>query len=317
MHEVTALPATSATSVTPSTPATTTTELPPTWRLRLGAYVSLMKPHVTVLLLGTTLAAMVVAAHGMPSFGLIVATLLGGALAAGSANAINCYWDRDIDSLMTRTRTRALPAHRVDEGHALAFGLALGVASFLLLALAVNLLSAALATSAIVFYVVVYTMWLKRTTAQNIVIGGAAGAVPVLVGWAAVTGSLSLAPIWMFLVIYLWTPPHFWALSLLLKKDYERAGVPMLPVVFGEEETYRQIVLYTLLLFAATLMLFAMHAMGYIYLAAAVLLGAYLLHLTLRLRRERTLKLARTVFWFSNYYLVLLFAAMVLDHVLR
>jgi len=314
MHEVTALPATSA---TPSTPATTTTELSPTWRLRLGAYVSLMKPHVTVLLLGTTLASMVVAANGMPSFGLIVATLLGGALAAGSANAINCYWDRDIDSLMTRTRTRALPAHRVDERHALAFGLALGVASFLLLALAVNLLSAALATSAIVFYVVVYTMWLKRTTTQNIVIGGAAGAVPVLVGWAAVTGSLSLAPIWMFLVIYLWTPPHFWALSLLLKKDYERAGVPMLPVVFGEEETYRQIVLYTLLLFAATLMLFAMHAMGYVYLAAAVLLGAYLLHLTLRLRRERTLKLARTVFWFSNYYLVLLFAAMVLDHVLR
>jgi len=311
MHEVTALPATS------STPAATTTELPPTWRLRLGAYVSLMKPHVTVLLLGTTLASMVVAANGMPSFGLIVATLLGGALAAGSTNAINCYWDRDIDSLMTRTRTRALPAHRVDERHALAFGLALGAAAFLLLALAVNLLSAALATSAIVFYVVVYTMWLKRTTTQNIVIGGAAGAVPVLVGWAAVTGSLSLAPVWMFLVIYLWTPPHFWALSLLLKKDYERAGVPMLPVVFGEEETYRQIVLYTLLLFAATLMLFAMHAMGYIYLVAAALLGAYLLHLTLRLRRERTLKLARTVFWFSNYYLVLLFAAMVLDHVLH
>ncbi len=311
MQEVTVLPA------TPSTPAATTTELPPAWRLRLGAYLSLMKPHVTVLLLGTTLAAMVVAANGMPSIGLVVATLLGGALAAGSANAINCYWDRDIDSLMTRTRTRALPAHRVDERHALAFGLALGVASFLLLALAVNLLSAALATSAIVFYVVVYTMWLKRTTAQNIVIGGAAGAVPVLVGWAAVTGSLGLAPIWMFLVIFLWTPPHFWALSLLLKKDYERAGVPMLPVVFGEEETYRQIVLYTLLLFAATLMLFAMHAMGYVYLAAAALLGAYLLHLTLRLRRERTLKLARTVFWFSNYYLVLLFAAMVLDHVLR
>ena len=315
MHEVTALPATPSAQASPD--AVTMTQLPPTWRLRLGAYVSLMKPHVTVLLLGTTLAAMVVAASGMPSFGLIVATLLGGALAAGSANAINCYWDRDIDGLMTRTKTRALPAHRVDERHALAFGLALGAASFLLLALAVNLLSALLAVAAILFYVVIYTMWLKRTTSQNIVIGGAAGAVPVLVGWAAVAGSLSLVPIWMFLVIYLWTPPHFWALSLLLKNDYERAGVPMLPVVFGEEETYRQIVLYTLLLFAATLMLFAIHAMGYLYLVAAVGLGAYLLRLTLRLRRERTLKLARTVFWFSNYYLVLLFAAMVLDHVLH
>jgi protoheme IX farnesyltransferase len=308
MREVTALPTTSASA---------TTALPPAWRMQLGAYISLMKPHVTVLLLGTTLASMVVAANGMPSLGLVVATLLGGALAAGSANAINCYWDRDIDGLMTRTRSRALPAHRISPQRALVFGLALGATSFLLLALAVNLLSAALATSAIVFYVVIYTMWLKRTTAQNIVIGGAAGAVPVLVGWAAVTGSLGLAPLWMFLVIFLWTPPHFWALSLVLKNDYERAGVPMLPVVFGEEETHRQIVLYTLLLFAATLMLFAAHAMGLLYLAAAVPLGAYLLYLTLRLRRERTLKQARTVFWFSNYYLVALFAVMALDHVLR
>ncbi len=304
-------------SVAPTTAIGARAPLPPTWRTQLGAYVSLMKPHVTVLLLGTTLAAMVVAANGLPSAGLILATLLGGALAAGSANAINCYWDRDIDSQMTRTRTRALPAHRVSDRQALLFGLALGVASFALLALAVNLLSALLATSAIVFYVVVYTMWLKRATAQNIVIGGAAGAVPVLVGWAAVTGSLGLTPLWMFLVIFLWTPPHFWALSLLLKKDYERAGVPMLPVVFGEDETYRQIVLYTLLLCAATLMLFAMHAMGYLYLVAALLLGGYLLRLTLRLRRERSLALARTVFWFSNYYLVLIFAAMVLDHVVR
>jgi protoheme IX farnesyltransferase len=276
-----------------------------------------MKPHVTVLLLGTTLASMVVAEHGLPPLRIVLVTLLGGAMAAGSANAINCYWDRDIDSLMSRTHSRALPAHKVNERDALFFGLALGVASFVLLALAVNLLSAALATSAILFYVGVYTMWLKRTTAQNIVIGGAAGAVPVLVGWAAVTGSLALPPVWMFLIIFLWTPPHFWALSLVLKKDYERAGVPMLPVVYGEAETYRQIVLYTLLLFAATLMLFLLHTLGYLYLAAAVVIDVGLLYLVVRLMRERTLKLARTVFWFSNYYLVLLFAAMVLDAVLR
>jgi protoheme IX farnesyltransferase len=243
--------------------------------------------------------------------------LLGGALAAGSANAINCYCDRDIDQIMTRTQARALPAHRVPEANALIFGVALGVASFALLALAVNLLSALLALSAILFYVFVYTRWLKRTTTQNIVIGGAAGAVPVLVGWAAVTGSLTLTPIWMFLIIFLWTPPHFWALSLVIKKDYERAGVPMLPVVAGEEETTRQIVLYTLMLLASTLVLFSLGALGWLYLVAAVALGLGLLYLTIRLARERTLKQARMVFWFSNYYLVLIFAAMVVDHALR
>jgi protoheme IX farnesyltransferase len=277
-----------------------------------------MKPHVTVLLLGVTLAAMVIASpSGLPSLGLIIATLVGGALAAGSANAINCYCDRDIDQVMTRTQSRALPAHRVSETNALIFGVALGVASFALLTLAVNLLSALLALSAILFYVFVYTRWLKRSTAQNIVIGGAAGAVPVLVGWAAVTNSLSLAAVWMFLIIYFWTPPHFWALSLVIKKDYERAGVPMLPVVAGEAETVRQIVLYTLLLLASTLVLFSLGAMGLLYLVAAVALGLGLLYLTIRLYRERTLKQARTVFWFSNYYLVLIFAAMVIDHALR
>jgi protoheme IX farnesyltransferase len=287
------------------------------WKATLGAYVGLMKPHVTVLLLGTTLAAMVVASDGPLSVGLIVATLLGGAMAAGSANAINCYWDRDIDSVMSRTRARALPARRVSETNALIFGLGLAVCSFTLLALVVNLLSAVLAVSAIAFYVLVYTMWLKRTTVQNIVIGGAAGAVPVLVGWAAVRGSLDLVPLWMFFVIFLWTPPHFWALSLVLKKDYERAGVPMLPVVAGEEETYKQIVLYTLLLLAATLVLFAMRAMGFLYLAAALGLGLWLLHLALRLRQNPSLQRARSLFWFSNYYLVLLFGAMVADHIVR
>jgi protoheme IX farnesyltransferase len=288
-----------------------------TWSSTLSAYISLMKPHVTVLLLGTTLAAMAVAAQGMPAFGLMLATLAGGAMAAGSANAINCWYDRDIDQLMSRTRLRALPTQRVPETHALVFGLVLGVGSFLVFTLFVNMLSALLALAAILFYVGIYTMWLKRTTPQNIVIGGAAGAVPVLIGWSAVTNSVALAAIWMFLIIFLWTPPHFWALSLVLKKDYERAHVPMLPVVMGERETYRQIILYTLLLLAATLVLFTTQAVGYFYLASAALLGIGLLVLGVRLAREQTLAGARRVFWFSNYYLALLFAAMVVDRVLR
>lgn len=287
------------------------------WRATTAAYVNLMKPHVTVLLLGTTLAAMVVAQGGFPAFGLVLATLLGGAMAAGSANAINCYWDRDIDQIMSRTKNRTLPAHRVPERHALVFGLTLAVGSFVILFRFVNLLSALLALAAILFYVLVYTMWLKRTTPQNIVIGGAAGAVPVLVGWAAVTNTVGLAAIWMFLVIFLWTPPHFWALSLVLKNDYARANVPMLPVVMGDRETHRQIILYTLLLIAATLVLYVTNAMGYLYLASAVLLGLGLLVLGLLLAREKTLRRARMVFWFSNYYLALLFAAMVVDRVIR
>ncbi len=287
------------------------------WRTVLSSYVGLMKPHVTVLLLGITLAAMAIARDGLPSLLVTLATLLGGALAAGSANAINCYWDRDIDRLMSRTKSRALPAGRISDLHALIFGIIIGVLSFTILAIFVNLLAAALAVSAILFYVLVYTMWLKRTTAQNIVIGGAAGAVPVLVGWAAATGTLSWAAFWMFAIVFMWTPPHFWALSLLLKKDYARAGVPMLPVVKGETETYRQIVLYTFLLVATTLSLFVIHTLGYFYLVSASLLDSGLIYLTIRLMRVRTLKEARTVFWFSNYYLALIFAAMVLDRVFR
>ncbi len=281
----------------------------------LASYVNLMKPHVTVLLLGTTLAAMAIAQQGMPAWPLVVATLVGGALAAGSANAINCYWDRDIDRIMSRTKNRTLPAGRVPPSHALKFGVTLGALSFVLLAIWVNLLSAALALAAILFYVLVYTIWLKRTSTQNIVIGGAAGAVPVLVGWAAVTGRIDLAAIWLFLIVFLWTPPHFWALALLLKKDYARAQVPMLPVVVGEHETKRQILLYTLLLLSATLVLFGMRAMGYFYLAAALALGGGLLFLAVRLLREQTLRYARTLFWYSNLYLALLFAAMVIDRV--
>jgi|SRR5579885_235940 protoheme IX farnesyltransferase len=283
----------------------------------IAAYINLMKPHVTVLLLGVTLAAMAVATDGMPGLGLTLATLIGGALAAGSANAINCYWDRDIDQLMTRTKSRTLPAGRVPETHALIFGVSLGVISFTIFAVFVNLLSASLALSAILFYVLIYTMWLKRTTTQNIVIGGAAGAVPVLIGWAAVTHTIGWPAVWMFMIIFLWTPPHFWALSLVLKKDYARANVPMLPVVRGENETYKQIILYTVLLVAASLTLFVMHAMGLLYLVGALALGGGLLGLSIWLAMTRTLKNARTVFWFSNYYLALIFALMVVDRVLR
>ena len=285
------------------------------WRVILSSYIGLMKPHVTVLLLGTTLAAMALAGRGLPPATVTIATLIGGLFAAGSANAINCYWDRDIDKLMSRTKSRALPAGRISDTHALIFGIVLGALSFIILGVFANWLAASLAVAAILFYVCIYTMWLKRTTPQNIVIGGAAGAVPVLVGWAAATGSLSWAAFWLFAIVFMWTPPHFWALSLVLRKDYARAGVPMLPVVKGEAATYRQIVLYTVLLVASTLSLFVIHLLGFIYLAVAVLLGAGLIVLTIRLMRIRTLKEARSVFWFSNYYLALLFAAMVVDHI--
>jgi heme o synthase len=286
-------------------------------RATFAAYLNLMKPHVTVLLLGVTLAAMAVASDGMPRLGVTLATLVGGALAAGCANAVNCYWDRDIDQLMTRTRTRTLPSGRMPETQALTFGVGLGILSVCIFALFVNLLSAILALAAILFYVIIYTMWLKRTTVQNIVIGGAAGAVPVLIGWAAATGTIGWPAIWMFLIIFLWTPPHFWALSLVLKKDYARAGVPMLPVVRGEGETYKQIILYSALLLLCSLALFITHAMGALYLASALVLGGSLLALAIWLGMTRTLKNARTVFWFSNYYLALIFAAMVVDRVLR
>ena len=286
-------------------------------RQTISSYVDLMKPHVTVLLLGTTVAAMAIAYQGLPPLGLVLATLLGGAMAAGSANCINCYIDRDIDQIMGRTQRRSLPSGRVQPTQALIFGIALGIGSFIILTLFVNLLSALLACSAILFYIFIYTMWLKRSSAQNIVIGGAAGAVPVLVGWAAVTGTLTLPAIWLFAIIFYWTPPHFWALSLLIQKDYEKASIPMLPVVMGERETRKQILLYSLLLLAVTMILFAMHAMGYFYLLVALLLGGILIYMAIRLIRDQTKKWARTLFWYSNCYLALIFAAMVIDRVVH
>ncbi|HEX6480320.1 MAG TPA: heme o synthase [Ktedonobacteraceae bacterium] len=284
-------------------------------RQTISSYIDLMKPHVTVLLLGTTLATMAIAQRGLPPLGLVLATLLGGAMSAGSANCINCYIDRDIDQIMGRTQRRSLPSGKVQPTQALLFGLILGAGSFLILTVFVNLLSALLATSAILFYVFVYTIWLKRTSAQNIVIGGAAGAVPVLVGWAAVTNSITLSAIWLFAIIFYWTPPHFWALSLLIQKDYEKASIPMMPVVMGEPETRKQIFLYSLLLLAVTLVLFAMGAMGYLYLAGALVLGGILVYMSIRLLRDKTKKWARTLFWYSNCYLAMIFAIMVIDRV--
>lgn len=286
-------------------------------RQTISNYVDLMKPHVTVLLLGTTAAAMAIADRGLPSPGLLFATLLGGAMAAGSANCINCYIDRDIDQIMGRTQRRSLPSGKVQPTQALIFGIVLGVGAFVILTAFVNLLSAALACSAILFYVFVYTLGLKRTSAQNIVIGGAAGAVPVLVGWAAVTNNLSLPAIWLFAIIFYWTPPHFWALSLLIQKDYEKARIPMLPVVMGEGETRKQIFLYSLLLLAVTLVLFGMGAMGYIYLIAAVVLGGIMVYMSIRLLRDKSKSWAKTLFWYSNCYLALIFAAMVIDRVIH
>ena len=286
-------------------------------RQMISSYVNLMKPHVTTLLLGTTAAAMAIAQRGLPSLALLLPTLVGGAMAAGSANCINCFIDRDIDQIMTRTQRRSLPAGRVEPRQALIFGILLGVFAFVLLTVLVNLLSAVLATSAILFYVFIYTLWLKRSTVQNIVIGGAAGAVPVLVGWAAVTNSVTWTGFLLFAIIFFWTPPHFWALSLLIAKDYERAGVPMLPVVKGEAETRWQILLYSLLLLALTVVLFITHSMGYIYLAGSLLLGGGLVYLAIRLWREHDKKWARTLFWYSNMYLAAIFAIMVVDRVIH
>lgn len=283
----------------------------------IANYVDLMKPHVTVLLLGVTVAAMAIAYQGLPPLALIIPTLLGGAMAAGSANCINCYIDRDIDQIMGRTQRRSLPAGRVEPGQALIFGVILGAGAFFILTIFVNLLSAILACSAILFYVFVYTLGLKRTSTQNIVIGGAAGAVPVLVGWAAVTNNVSLTAIWLFAIIYYWTPPHFWALSLLIQKDYEKARIPMLPVVMGGVETRRQILLYSLLLLATTLILFVMGAMGYLYLVGAVMLDGGLIYLAIRLWLDQSKKWARTLFWYSNIYLAAIFAIMVVDRIIH
>jgi heme o synthase len=289
----------------------------PSLRDTVTAYTRLTKPRIVLLLLITTVPAMLLAAEGVPSIRLMLATLVGGALAAGSANAINMYLDRDIDAIMRRTRQRPLPAHAIAPEPALRFGFVLGAIAFYLLAVAVNVLAALLALSAIAFYVFVYTMWLKRTTTQNIVIGGAAGAVPALVGWAAVTGTLAWPAVVLFAIVFVWTPPHFWALALRFSGDYAAAGVPMLPVVRGEVETRRHILLYSLVLFATTLLLVPVGGMGPVYTGTAVLLGGAFVARSLAVWRSGDDVRTRRLFTFSILYLAGLFAAVAVDALVR
>lgn len=281
------------------------------------AYVALTKPRIIELLLVTTVPAMILAAGELPSLGLIGRVLVGGTLAAGGAHTINCYLERDRDQLMRRTRNRPLPRHDIPPTHALAFGVVIEVIAFVLLWTTVNLLSAVLAVSATLFYVFVYTIWLKPRTTQNIVIGGAAGAVPVLVGWAAVAGTVG-APAWvLFAVIFFWTPPHFWALSLRYRDDYAAAGIPMLPVVKGPEAAARQIALYSVVVVAVTLLLVPVAGMGWLYTGLAAAFGAAFVGRALQLARDFDPRRAIRLFTFSNAYLALVFAAVALDTLVR
>ncbi|HEX3622213.1 MAG TPA: heme o synthase [Acidimicrobiales bacterium] len=285
-------------------------------RGRVAAYVALTKPRIIELLLVTTVPAMVVAKRGMPAAWLILATLVGGTLAAAGANATNMVIDRDIDKLMRRTSRRPLVTGEITPRNALIFAIALEVAAAVWLSLVVNPLSAALAVAATLFYVLVYTIWLKRTSTQNIVIGGAAGAVPVLVGWAAVTGRLAVAPFVMFAIIFAWTPPHFWALAIRYREDYAAADVPMLPVVASFDDTAKRIVGYTVVLWAVSLAFWPLGHMGWIYLAAAVALGATFTGKAVQLARSHRPESAMRLFHFSITYITLLFAAMALDQLL-
>ncbi|MEE3251539.1 MAG: heme o synthase [Actinomycetota bacterium] len=282
-------------------------------RARVAGYVALTKPRIIELLLVTTVPTMFVAEQGVPSVWLMVATVLGGTFAAGGANATNMVVDADIDALMERTKDRPLVTGVVSPRNALVFAITLEVVAFAWLVAFVNLLSAVLAVSATLFYVFVYTLWLKRTSTQNIVIGGAAGAVPVLVGWSAVTNSLGWAPIVLFLVIFYWTPPHFWALAIRYHDDYAKAEVPMLPVVASLETTARRILFYTVILVALTLVFAPVADMGAIYLASALALGAVFTAFALLLRRDPSEGTAMRLFTYSITYVTLLFGAIVVD----
>jgi protoheme IX farnesyltransferase len=286
---------------------------PATMRDRINAYVALTKPRIIELLLVTTVPAMFLAARGVPPLGLVFWTLFGGTMAAGAANAINCYIDRDIDLLMTRTRRRPLPAHEVNPEDALIFGLILGVIAFAIMAFTTNLVAAFLTLLAMAFYVVIYTMLLKRSTPQNIVLGGAAGALPPVIGWAAVTGDITLPALVLFAIVFYWTPPHFWALSLRLRRDYAAAGVPMLPVTHGVPETTRQIALYSVLMVCLTLVFFAVARMGLVFLAGSLILGGLFILQAFAMWRDGTDARAVRLYKFSITYLTALFALMILD----
>ena len=286
-------------------------------RSRVADYVALTKPRIIELLLVTTVPTMIVAERGLPSLWLIAATVIGGTMAAGGANAINMYVDRDIDRVMERTKNRPIASGRIAPRAALTFAITLEVAAFLFLWATVNLLSAVLAVSACLFYVFVYTLWLKRTSSHNIVIGGAAGAAPVLIGWSAVTNSLDWAPVVLFAVIFYWTPPHFWALAIRYRDDYARVDVPMLPVVASMRTTAVRILGYTLLLWALTVLFAPVAGMGHLYLGAALILGAVFTWYAARLLRDRTPETAMRVFTWSITYITLLFGAMAVDQLIR
>jgi protoheme IX farnesyltransferase len=281
-------------------------------RTLLQDMVMLTKPRIISLLLVTTVAPMFVA--GSPSWDLVLIVLIGGYLMAGGANAVNMYMDRDIDDRMARTRLRPIPSGRMSPISVLAFGVALATAATFLFAYFVNVVSAALALAGFYFYVFIYTRWLKRTTPQNIVIGGAAGAFPPLVGWAAMTGRIDLAAVYLFLIVFYWTPPHFWALALLKQRDYTKAGVPMAPLVWGERETMNQMVWYTLILLPITVLPVTFGAFGWIYLVSALTLGLILLGAVIKMRaaKEWTAP-AWWVYKYSLLYLALLFVAMAAD----
>lgn len=280
---------------------------------RARAYLMLTKPRIVELLLVTTIPTMILAAGGIPSIWLMIATVIGGSLAAGGANAFNCWYDRDIDAKMQRTRNRPIPSGEITAAAGLRFAIGLEVAAVLWLGLTVNVLSAVLALSAALFYAFVYTIGLKRSTAQNIVIGGAAGAVPVLIGWAAVDNAVPL-PAWLlFLLIFYWTPPHFWALSIKYRDDYAAADVPMLPVVAGIEVTARQILRYALLMVVISLLFGAVAQMGLVYLVTTLVLGGVFLFFAADLRRKPTVARAMRLFHYSISYLFLLFVAVAVD----
>ncbi|MCU1353628.1 MAG: ctaB [Acidimicrobiales bacterium] len=284
---------------------------------RVGGYIALTKPRIIELLLVTTVPTMVVAARGLPSGWLILNTVLGGTLAAGGANAINMYVDRDIDRIMERTKGRPLVTGVVTPRAALIFAIGLEIVAFGWLWLTVNLLSAALAVAACLFYVFVYTLWLKRTSTQNIVIGGAAGAVPVLIGWSSVTNRLDWAPVVLFAVIFYWTPPHFWALAIKYKDEYAAADVPMLPSVVSLRATSIRILAYTVVLWALTILFSPVAGMGHLYLGTAIVLGAIFTWLAVTLLRNPTTKRAMQLFGYSITYITLLFGAMAADQLVR
>ena len=280
-------------------------------------YLTLMKPPIIVLLVITAIGGMFLAAEGIPSLQTLAFVCLGGALGAGGANAINHFLDQDIDAMMSRTVKRPVASNRIAPMSALAFGIALNAGAFFVLTYWVNLLAASLTLAATLFYVLVYTGWLKRNTPQNIVIGGAAGAIPPMVGWVAVTGSLDLPALYLFTIVFFWTPPHFWALALMIQDDYKAAGIPMLPVVVGEERTTQNIFAYSLALVALTLLFGASDAVGLIYLASAAALGAVFIFLAWKLKGEFSIRRAKHLYLFSLLYLALLFAVMLADGVYR